>query len=77
VTRWGEFSPVGRLFSLGSFFLNDRDRKSRFLGYFFRGKSYVFILTKIGWAIFWATFSQAHQMFTLQRYQTYSCKEKV
>jgi hypothetical protein len=35
VTRFGEFSPIGRLFALGSI-------------------DYVLILTKFGWAAFWA-----------------------
>jgi hypothetical protein len=32
--------------------------RATFLVYFFRGKSYVLILTKIGWATFWATFKK-------------------
>jgi hypothetical protein len=31
-------------------------KQYNFLGYFFYGKSYVFILTKMGWATFWAKF---------------------
>jgi hypothetical protein len=26
----------------------------KFLGFFFNGKSYLFILTELGWATFWA-----------------------
>jgi hypothetical protein len=28
--------------------------------YFFRGKSFVLIMTKMGWATFWAIYSQTH-----------------
>jgi hypothetical protein len=31
-------------------------------GFFFHSTSYVFIVTKIGWATYWATFSQTHQV---------------
>jgi hypothetical protein len=37
------------------------------LGYFFHGKSYVLIFTKIAWAIFWATFSQTRSVTLLAR----------
>jgi hypothetical protein len=37
------------------------------LGYFFHGTGYVFIWTKIGWATFWATFSQTHLVAALQQ----------
>jgi hypothetical protein len=46
VTRLGEFSPIGRLFNLGSF-ENFRSR-AKFLGYFFLITRYVLILAKQG-----------------------------
>jgi hypothetical protein len=56
----GYFSPLGRLFTVGSFFENFR-RSANFWATFFQGKViwYIF-MTKMGWASLWATFSQAH-----------------
>jgi hypothetical protein len=52
----GEFSPVGRLFTL-VIPLNYRSSQ-KFGGYIFRGISYVIILSKkLGWATFWVFFS--------------------
>jgi hypothetical protein len=45
VTRLGEFSPIGRLFTLGSFVENYR-RMLKFLATFFLSKRHVLILTK-------------------------------
>jgi hypothetical protein len=58
-TRLGEFSPNGRLFTLGSGLkITEVARISGLL--FFHGTSYVSISTKKCWATFWATFSQTH-----------------
>jgi hypothetical protein len=46
VTRLGEFSPIGRFYSLGSFL--KITEVAQILGLFFQGKSYVLILTKDG-----------------------------
>jgi hypothetical protein len=57
VIRWGEFSPIGRLLTLGT---NLKIIEvTKILGYFFHGTSCVLILKKMGWARFWAIFSQA------------------
>jgi hypothetical protein len=55
VTRFGEFSPIGQLLTLGSYFKNTK--VAIILGLlFYRGKSDVLILTKMVWAILWALF---------------------
>jgi hypothetical protein len=54
VTKLDEFSPFGRLFSLGSFF--KLLQKPELEWYFFRSLSCALILTKNVWATFWATF---------------------
>jgi hypothetical protein len=68
VTRLGEFSLIGRLFSLGSFSENNL-------------KNYVLIVAKMCWVTPWAIFSQAHLVtlkpdrFSKQEKQTKtSCK---
>jgi hypothetical protein len=47
VTRLGDFSPIGWLFSLGSF-LENYCCSPKFLTSFFNGQSYVLILTNNG-----------------------------
>jgi hypothetical protein len=58
VTRLGEFSPIGLLFTLGQFVKNYRNRQN--FGLFAQKKmcTYVVILRKN--ATFWALFSQTH-----------------
>jgi hypothetical protein len=53
VTRLGDFSPVGRLFTLGRF-LKILEVNSTF------STKNVLIFTKMGWATFWAIFSPTH-----------------
>jgi hypothetical protein len=58
----GDFSPNGRVFALGSF-LKKKQKWPNFVGYSFSTvKGYVCIHfgEKIGWATFWAIFSQTH-----------------
>jgi hypothetical protein len=56
--RLGEFSPIGRLFSLGSFLkLTEGDP---WLLYSTDKTAYLFILTKTVWSTIWAIFSQPH-----------------
>jgi hypothetical protein len=57
------FSPIGRLFTLGSF------KKITEVVHCFYGKGYASILTKMGWATFWAIFLQIH-LATLTRPET-------
>jgi hypothetical protein len=65
VTRFGEFSPIGRLFSLGSFWkITEVATKMR--ATFFHVKMYALMLTKMGWAAFWAICWQTH-LVTLPR----------
>jgi hypothetical protein len=59
VPRYGEFLPVGWLFSLGSF-LEKFKSDSIYLATFFHGTSSVLILKKMGWATFWAIFPLSH-----------------
>jgi hypothetical protein len=53
VTRLGEFSPFGWLFTLAIFYYSSRPYNC---GTVFNGKSDVLILMKTDWATFWATF---------------------
>jgi hypothetical protein len=46
VTKLGEFSPIGRLFSLGIFFENYK--RANILVYFFRGLNFELILAQNG-----------------------------
>jgi hypothetical protein len=60
MTRLGEFSPIGRLLSLGSFF--NYKRSWKFCGSFSPLKKicrYIF-WPKLGWVAFWVIFSQTH-----------------
>jgi hypothetical protein len=50
----GEFSPIGRLFSLGSFLLY---KEPNFTAYLLHGKSNEFLTKKPAWATFWAIIS--------------------
>jgi hypothetical protein len=50
---------LGDFFSLGSFYEKYPTSPSLCAAYF-QGKSYVLLLTKIGWATFWAIFEQTH-----------------
>jgi hypothetical protein len=55
VTRLGEFSPIGQLFSLGSF--SNLQKWHKFLGYFFpRHKLGVKFWHIMSWDAFWAIF---------------------
>jgi hypothetical protein len=60
VTRLGEFSPIGWLFTWGRLFENySSSQNSLFI--YFRGKIYVLILTtRTGWVIFRAIISPMH-----------------
>jgi hypothetical protein len=58
-TRLGEFSPFGRLFTLGRFLKLQKHPKV--FGYICHGEKYVMTLAKMGWDAFWAMFSQTHQ----------------
>jgi hypothetical protein len=40
----------------------------------FRGKSYVLILTKMGWISFWPAFSRAHQVTDVMILKIFSQK---
>jgi hypothetical protein len=57
-TRLDNFLPIGRLFTMGS--LKKITEGARILATFFCGISYVFSLTKMGWATVRAIFSQTH-----------------
>jgi hypothetical protein len=59
VTILGEFSPIGRLFTLDNFCKIDRSFENNWAMYFFHSKSYVLIFTKTDWATFVATFSKS------------------
>jgi hypothetical protein len=56
LTRLGESSPIGRLFTLGSF--SKITEVAHIFCYFFQSTNHALILTKMGWATFWAIFSQ-------------------
>jgi hypothetical protein len=55
VTKLGQFSPIGRFFSLGNFFIC-RSRQKNYQHFFFAGNSYMIIFTKMCWATFYAIF---------------------
>jgi hypothetical protein len=59
VTRLGEFKFFGDIFGV-VFFEKNPYVENIFRIPHFPGKSYVLIVTKMGWATFWATFSQTH-----------------
>jgi hypothetical protein len=61
VTRLGEFSPNGQLFTMGSL-MKIIEVAQIFLRILIRGKkSYILLLTKNGFGFtFWAIFSQGH-----------------
>jgi hypothetical protein len=59
VTRLVEFSLIGRLFSLISYFENGRSSPN-LCATFLHGERSASILTKHVWATFWAIFSQTH-----------------
>jgi hypothetical protein len=59
VTGLGEFSPIGKLFSLGSF-LKITEVAGTLGLRFFHGTSYEMSFIKRGLATFWAFFSQTH-----------------
>jgi hypothetical protein len=46
MTRLGEFSPIGGLFTLGRFFLIFGSSTHFYISYFFHGKRFALILTK-------------------------------
>jgi hypothetical protein len=59
VTRLGEYSPIGRLFSLGSF--SKISTEAQIFGLLFlHRKSCLFLLQKTAWATIWTIFSQTH-----------------
>jgi hypothetical protein len=60
VTRLGEFSPIGRLFSLGSIVITIV--VAQILGLLFHNTCYISISfdKKPDWATLWAFFSQTH-----------------
>jgi hypothetical protein len=55
VTRLGDFSPIGQMFTMGSFF-NYKSSPKIFVAFFPHRKSNGLILPKTGWAAYWATF---------------------
>jgi hypothetical protein len=57
VTGLGEFSPIGWLFAFGC---NLKVTKAAHCLWLLNSQVYALIETKMGWAIFWAKFSQAH-----------------
>jgi hypothetical protein len=61
VTRSGEYSPNGRLFALDSF-LKITEEGNIFPHVLFSSVKGMFasFLPKLGWAAFWANFSQTH-----------------
>jgi hypothetical protein len=63
VTRLGEISPVGRLFTLGS--ILKIIKVTQYLATLGQGKIYVLYLQRMCWATFWAILSQTN-MVTLQ-----------
>jgi hypothetical protein len=64
VTGLAQFSPFGRLFSLGRFL--KCLSCSKFWDSFLHRRSYELILTKKGWAKVWALFSQTHLVTLLE-----------
>jgi hypothetical protein len=59
---WPDWANLGQLDSclLGTVFENYRSRQPTFLRYFSADKVLNLISTKLGWAPFWAIFSQTH-----------------
>jgi hypothetical protein len=69
VTRLGEFSPIGYLFSLGGFL-----KITEIAQILVHGTSYALILTKTtGWATLWAMFSQAHLVTLVLYHRAKQC----
>jgi hypothetical protein len=64
VTKLGEFSPIGRLFTLGRF-LNYR-RSPHFRPTLYLSIEYLLILTINGWAKLWVIFS--HQIVYFRQF---------
>jgi hypothetical protein len=65
----GEFSSIGRLFTLGSF-IKITEKALFFLATFFHSKRYAYFSTKkIRWATIWAIFSPTH-LVTLSSHNT-------
>jgi hypothetical protein len=59
VTRLGDFSPIGRLFSLGS--VLKIKLAAKMFGLLLPTVPVMYYFRRIiGWATFWATFSQSH-----------------
>jgi hypothetical protein len=80
VTRFGEFSPIGKLFTLARFFFYYRSNPKFGLILFWTNfKSYVLILTKkMRWALFWAIFfSKTIWSPCLQRFRDFLCNEGI
>jgi hypothetical protein len=59
VTRLGEFLPIGWLFTLGGFLKITEVAQMHVLVVPNLSVTYLF-WQKMGWATFWATFSQTH-----------------
>jgi hypothetical protein len=70
VTRLGEFSPIGRLFTLGSFAKITEAHYSNNLITFSHGKIYGLVkIKRVG--LLWAIFSQPHLVTLFER----TCEE--
>jgi hypothetical protein len=70
VTRLGEFSPIGRLFSFNSF-LKITKVANIFWPLFPTVKVYNKFWQKMDWAKFWAIFSQTHLVTLMDSYMLY------
>jgi hypothetical protein len=77
VTRLGEFLPVVRLFSLGSFFKITEVAQIFGLLFSMVKLHNVLISTKMGWASCWAIFSQTHLVTLIQRKTKESSQTKL
>jgi hypothetical protein len=72
-----EFSDIGQLLTLGSFFL--LQKKQKYLGIFFHGRSYLHMYyfdQKIVRATFWAIFSQTLVYTTVKIWNKLQLSEK-
>jgi hypothetical protein len=56
----GLIFPHRAIFSHMKFFFENYKSSPHFGATFFRGYGYLSIITKMGWATFWAIFSQTH-----------------
>jgi hypothetical protein len=68
VTRLGGFSPLyWTIVNFGQHFIKQQ-KTPYFRANFFHHESYVLILAKMSWAIFWAIFSQTNMVTLVSRY---------